>query len=156
MYRLSIALTRAEQMSVKDGEISDHKTARGLIEATLAMEIAYRLPLPSSPVTDPRFHFVENFYGNAEETLGKINEHFTIDIDTALKLVEGTWMVRYRIVHDPLSDVASTAMIAANAGSRYHIPGLHREAIKQADPRLIRDIRTEIRDDMNLVLPVPE
>lgn len=71
-----------------------------LLSVGYARALAYRLPMPTSPVADPYTYFAETHKAEIEETLGQINEKVVINIGAAADLTQRLWLFRYRLIFD--------------------------------------------------------
>lgn len=74
------------------------REANKVIALGLARAIAYKLPLPSTPVESLISYFDLTCKNIAEEQIAEINEILPLDIPIAKEYVLAVWTVRYRIV----------------------------------------------------------
>ena len=96
-----------------------------------ARAVAYRLPLPTSPVDNPFQYFVETHKVATENMVGEINEKMVVNIDATIDLLQRLWIFRYRMVFD-MNNNACRAFLDAmvKVGSRELPPAVSELLIK--------------------------
>lgn len=74
---------------------------RGFVLAiAVARAVAYRLPVPSSPVDNAQTYFKHTHLADVEQMLSEVNEQVVLNIDVATNLISGMWLFKYRLVYD--------------------------------------------------------
>ena len=106
----------------------ENKDRSKAIHFVLAMNIAYRLPLPSGPLKSASMHFVENHRQSVLHYIDEFNEHYVVDIDVVEHLVKLFWTGRYDAVYRPESNQALTL-----TRSLYHSDYTENGQAKMAD-----------------------
>jgi hypothetical protein len=92
-----------------------------------ARAIAYKLPLPSSPLENPYGYFLEKHKEETLALLSEINESCVIRVEQAAELVKRIWVFRYQVVYDACSlSVMATMDVIAGEGDRYVSPAYKR------------------------------
>ena len=106
-----------------------------VVYSTAARAIAYKLPLPSSPVQNPYGYFLEKFKDEVAEDLALLNESCVIRVVEAAQLVKHLWVFRYHVVYDPTSISVMQALdtLAGQEGERYLAPTYKQMLAKHGD-----------------------
>lgn len=91
------------------GPLPDKVQRHHRISAVTAAVIATRLPLPSSPVENPKEWYIQNCIAPSEAVLAGLVEYISIDVEAILDISKKMWLNRYDILHNPLSPVAMKA-----------------------------------------------
>lgn len=157
MHKLALSLSRAlEEANNHCTDLPQGTSHRHLVDATLAMCISYRLPLPSTIVESPRSFFLEHHYGEVERLLGGINELYILDLRHMLTVIESFWLARYRMLHQPNhagSLAALSAFISSDEGVT--VPAVYEKLITKNQLLSIDHILVTIENDLSRELPLP-
>jgi hypothetical protein len=106
-----------------------------VIFSTAARALAYKLPLPSSPVENPYAYFLDKYRDEVMSDLAVLNETTVIRINEAAQLAKHLWVFRYHVVYDPTSISVMQALdvLATQEGERYLAPTYKKILAKHAD-----------------------
>ena len=66
----------------------------------LARAMAYRFPLPTSPVDIPLSYFTLQYQEVMSSFLSEVNEQMVLNIDLTVLLTKRLWMMRYDVLYD--------------------------------------------------------
>lgn len=104
--------------------LSDRPAATALL---VAETVGNLLTIPSSPVQDPRTHYLTTHRQVVNDQLSAINEECVIDIDEVESVAFKLWLTRYRLVHQPESMTAQKLMQALLENGAQDIPKRYTE-----------------------------
>jgi hypothetical protein len=94
-----------------------------VVYTTAARAIAYKLPLPTSPLDNPYSYFLDKYKEEVLADLATINEECVIRVEQAAELVKHIWVFRYSVAYDPASlSVMACLDTIAKEGDRYLSP----------------------------------
>jgi len=94
-----------------------------VVYTTAARAIAYKLPLPTSPVDNPYAYFLDKYKSEVMADLCAINEDCVIRVEQAAELTKHIWVFRYSAAYDPASlSVMAALDVVAMQGDRYLSP----------------------------------
>lgn len=68
-----------------------------LLSVGLSRAIAYRLPMPTAPVSAPRIWYAENCEREVLDTAAHVNEGCVIDLGDVTELTYKLWQMRYNV-----------------------------------------------------------
>ncbi|HWT39747.1 MAG TPA: hypothetical protein VN081_00505 [Dongiaceae bacterium] len=112
-----------------------------VIYTTAARAIAYKLPLPTSPVDNPYAYFLDKYASEVMGDLCAINEDCVIRVEQAAELVKHIWVFRYSVAYDAASlSVMATLDVIAKEGDRYLSPK-YQEILKKYSNVMISSTR---------------
>lgn len=77
----------------------ENRTAR--IEMALARQIAYRLPMPSSPIEGLAQYYANSGRPLVVKAVSDLNEQYPINTELTLNLIFELWRQRYYLLHSP-------------------------------------------------------
>jgi hypothetical protein len=70
----------------------------------IGLSLAYDLPLPTSPVTDPAGFFADTHIPVINSMLSQVNETQLIPISETKSVIANIWQMRYRMLYQPSPD----------------------------------------------------
>lgn len=101
------------------------------LSLAFARAVAYRLPIPTSPVDNVYQYFIETHKVAVENMLAAINEKVVVNIDATMDLVQRVWIFRYRFVFDMNNNACRSFLDAMmKVGSRELPPAVSELLIK--------------------------
>lgn len=107
MRKLSRLINTWADHALKDKHTSVEVRREHLATSAVSMAVAYRLPIPSSPVESASSWYVQNLVSLRDDMLYSINETVILDLPAAEKLVRSIWLTRYQLVHEPTAAVST-------------------------------------------------
>lgn len=120
-----------------------------LLSVALARAVAYRLPLPTSPIENPYLHFTTTHKANVEAVLGEVNERIVVDIDATCDLICRLWVFRYRLVFDTNNQAVRSFFDAmVKVGSRELPPKLSEWLIRYESTDAIDQLTRSLDDSI--------
>jgi len=97
-----ISRVRVLRVAFDNGNIPLEKR-EALQTKFVAAIVAAKLELPSSRLeNNPKIHYMNVNAINANELIGKINEHVVVNVDAVQAEVYRLWKKRYELVHFPM------------------------------------------------------
>lgn len=83
----------------------------------LARAIAYRLPLPTEPVSAPRIWYAENCEREVLDTAAFVNEQVVLDLGDVTELCYKLWTMRYNVCYNGSEEATANVLDSACADS---------------------------------------
>lgn len=74
---------------------------RKVVENLLGEYMAYRLPIPTTPLKSPATYFNTHHKVTLLQKLGLINESVVFDLDEVARITFTLWELRYKVVYRP-------------------------------------------------------
>ncbi|WP_257292796.1 hypothetical protein [Endozoicomonas sp. ONNA1] len=91
------------KQAMDQGGVSVERRSK-VMAAVIARQLAYQLPLPSSPTNiTVRNWYLNNNSLDVERVLSEINEIYPVNVKAVLDITYSIWIIRYRICFTPSS-----------------------------------------------------
>lgn len=128
------------------------------VEISLARELAYRLSIPSEPVTDPVTFFRATHLPTINRVLSDLGDACPINQLDAQRLTLALWRLRYNLVHNQHADLTDLLVrVALSNDVTGCKPYLREDTLYDIPPRyqsalgtdLYRATRDRIRSCLN-------
>lgn len=141
--------------AIRDKRVPENTDQGHLATVIVAASVAYRLPLPTSPVMRPKEWYLQHCLSGSEEAIGQLNEHIVMDANETDKLTRTVWLMRYRILHTPFSEQAIHALLCSLEDSSFDVAPVYREWICQFGKEPCQSLMTQVAEAMNEVGMLP-
>lgn len=70
-----------------------------VIEAALALSLAYQAPVPVERVNSANLFFTQQVKPTLVMQASRFNEHYVVNLDAVEELTQAFWMIRYHALH---------------------------------------------------------
>ena len=121
----------------------DHKYRTELLTIIVAQHIAQCLPLPTSPVNSINIYYLESVSPLADKMINDFNEGIIIQVNSAMRLVQYIYCLRYNLVYN-VTEVNCVDFLKALFKSSTDIPNNSRECFANADENLIDSLNYRV------------
>ncbi len=92
-----------------------------IVEYLVAMAIAYKLTLPTSPVSSISSYMNLTYRAYIDDIVSKINESTPINVDSVKDMVASVYRFRYAMVFDPYNNLGISIFRALMIGENSHL-----------------------------------
>lgn len=142
--------------AIRSKRVPENVDQSHLSTVVIASSIAYRLPLPTSPVHRPEEWYLQHCMSGADDAMGRLNEYLVMNVNELDKLTRTIWTLRYRVLHVPFSSQSLHALLCSLEDSDYEVAPVYREWLCKFDKGPCQSLMIQVSEAMNEcgVLPV--
>lgn len=136
-------------LAIREKRVPETTTTEHISTVVVATSIAYRLPLPTGPVMRPKEWYLQHCLSGAEDALGGINEYLVLNVEEVDKIIRATWLLRYRVLHNPFSEQALNALLSTLENGEYDVAPVYVAWIKTYGPGPCQTLMLRVAEAMN-------